>query len=190
MGGTDVGVLVGVLVAVGVLVEVAVGVFVGVPVGVLVAVLVGVGVGVLVGVDVGVLVGVGVAPTPMLAIAALPEPPSVDVTALVTLSLTPTVVPMIELTVTKHEAFGARVAPTRLMLDELHAAVNVPLQVPERPQGFVITRPAGRVSDIPMPVSVTAGFGFDRVKVKVVAPLSGIEGAPKALLIVGGATCA
>jgi hypothetical protein len=178
VGGTDVGVLVGVLVAVGVLVEV--------PVGVLVAVLVGV----LVGVDVGVLVGVGVAPTAMLAIAALPEPPSVDVTALVTLSLTPTVVPMIEPIVTKHEAFGARVTPARLMLDEPHAAVTIPLQVPERPQGFVITRPAGRVSDIPTPVSVTAGFGFVRVKVKVAAPLSGIEGTPNAFSIVGGATCA
>src|SRR5262249_53737167 len=57
-----------------------------------------------------------------------------------------------------------------------------------RPLGVEITSPAGSVSLKATPLSDVVALLFWMVKVSVVEAFSGIEAAPNALLIVGGAT--
>lgn len=63
-----------------------------------------------------------------------------------------------------------------------------PPQVPVRPLGVEITKPAGSVSLKPTPVSATVVLLFWMVNVSEVDPLSGMLAAPNDLMITGGAT--
>ncbi len=81
------------------------------------------------------------------------------------------------------------VAPARLTLVEPDAAVTVP-PVHEfvRPFGFATASPAGNASVKPTLVSgmvLIAGLAI--VNVRLVLPPTGIAGAPKAFVMVGGA---
>src|SRR5271157_5631146 len=59
------------------------------------------------------------------------------------------------------EAFVARLAPDKLITPVTGVAViTPPPQLPARPLGAAITRPAGSVSLNPTPVSPMFGFGF------------------------------
>ena len=79
--------------------------------------------------------------------------------------------------------------PDRLMLAELAAAVTAPLQVLETPGVDPTCNPFVNVSLKAMPFSaVPFAAGLVIVKVNVVVPFKGTLAAPKALLIVGGAT--
>ena len=99
--------------------------------------------------------------TVICADAALPFPASVEVTALVTLSCAPAVVPATFIAKVQ-EAPAARLAPERLMLFEPAAAVMVPPpQLPVNPFGVDTVSPAGRVSVKPIPLNEVAALGFD-----------------------------
>jgi len=63
-----------------------------------------------------------------------------------------------------------------------------PPQVPVRPLGVEITRPAGRVSLKPTPVSVVVLLLFWMVKLRLVEPFSGMLAAPNDLMMTGGPT--
>jgi len=87
------------------------------------------------------------------------------------------------------EALAARVPPERLMTPLPAVAVIVPApQVPVRPFGVEITRPAGSVSLKATPLNATVVLGFVIVKLSEVEPFSGMLAAPNAFAIVGGAT--
>jgi len=123
-----------------------------------------------------------------LADAVLPVPPLVDVTTPVVLERLPEAVP-VTFTEKVHELLAASVAAVRLT--EPEAAVDTivpPPQLPLSPLGDATTRPAGNVSVKCTPLSETVfAAGLVMVKVSEVVPLSEIEGAPKDLLMVGGA---
>jgi hypothetical protein len=123
--------------------------------------------------------------TVMLAIDVLPLPPSVEVT--VTLLLfAPAVVP-VTLTLNEHDALDASVAPASAAEPLPAVAVVVPPpQLPLRPFGVAITRPAGKVSVNATPVSVNPEFGFVMLNVSDVVPFSGMVVAPKVFVIDGG----
>src|SRR5262249_45538374 len=129
----------------------------------------------------------GGATTAMLAEAVPPVPPSVDVTAPVVLFCCPAAVP-VTFTLNVQEAVTARLAPDRLITLVFCVAVIVPPpQVPVRPFGVEIIKPAGKVSLKATPVSVVVVFGLVRVKLSDVVPFNGMLAAPNALAIVGGA---
>ena len=95
----------------------------------------------------------GGASTFMIADAVWPVPPSVDVTVPVVLFFVPAVVPL-TFTENVHEALAAKVAPDKLTdPDPAAAAIVPPPQVPVRPFGVEITRPAGNASLNPTPLS-------------------------------------
>src|SRR5256885_4554173 len=120
--------------------------------------------------------------------AVPPVPPSVEVTAPVVLDCRPPAVP-VTLIENVHEAEVAMVPPERLMVFVPAVAVIVPApHVPVNPFGVEITKPAGSVSLKATPVSATVVLLFWMVKLNDVEPFSGIEAAPKALMITGGAT--
>jgi hypothetical protein len=130
----------------------------------------------------------GGASTWTVAVAVLPVPPSVEVTALVVLTCAPAAVP-VTLTENVQEPLAAIVPPLRLIVFVPAVAVIVPApQVPVRPFGVETTRPAGSVSLNATPVSATVVLGFVMVKLKLVEPFSGMLAAPNALVIVGGPT--
>src|SRR5215472_9445084 len=94
----------------------------------------------------------GGATTSTLAVAVLPVPPSVDVTALVVLVCLPAAVP-VTLTENVQLLLAAIVPPLRVIEFVPAVAVIVPPpQEPVRPFGVEITRPAGNVSVKPMPL--------------------------------------
>jgi hypothetical protein len=85
------------------------------------------------------------------------------------------------------EAAAAKLAPDRVTLFEPAAAVIVPPpQVPVNPLGEDTISPDGNESVKPMPLSETAAFGFDRLKVSDVVPFSDTLLAPKTFVIDGG----
>jgi hypothetical protein len=85
------------------------------------------------------------------------------------------------------EAPAGSAAPARLMLFELATAVIVPPpQLPVNPLGEDTVRPDGKVSVKPMPLSDSAAFGFERLKVSAVVPFNATLAAPKTFAIVGG----
>lgn len=98
------------------------------------------------------LVMVGGPTTLTLALDVFPAPPLVELT-LTLLFFTPAVVPC-TLTETVQLAFGARLAPERLTVEEPAVAVAVPPHVLFRPEGVATTRPAGRLSVNATPFSV------------------------------------
>lgn len=90
------------------------------------------------------LVIVGGPTTLMLALEVFPVPPFVELTVTL-LFFTPAVVPC-TFTETVQLAFGARLAPERLTVEEPAVAVAVPPHVLFRLEGVATTRPAGRLS--------------------------------------------
>ena len=102
----------------------------------------------------------GGATTLMLAEAVPPVPPSVDVTFPVVLFCVPAAMP-VTFTANVHELFAAMVPPERLIVLVPAVAVIVPApQVPVKPFGVEITRPAGNVSLNATPVSATVVLLF------------------------------
>src|SRR5579859_3780676 len=94
-------------------------------------------------------------------------------------------------TTTVQEVFTAILPPVRLMLVDPATAVAVPPQVLDSPFGVATTSPMGSVSVKATPASATVlAAGLVMVKVSVVVPFNGIDAAPKALAIEGGATTA
>lgn len=121
-----------------------------------------------------------------LAEAVLPVPPSVEVTAVVTLFCIPAVMP-VTFTAKLQVEFAASVASEKLTLVAPAAAEIVPPpQLPDNPLGVEMTKPAGNVSVKPTPLRELLAFGLERVKVSEVPPLICRLAAPKAFEIVGG----
>ena len=121
----------------------------------------------------------GGASTWIVAVADPPVPPSVEVTLPVVFTFEPAVVP-VTFTLNVHEALGPRLAPERLMVVVFWVAVIVPPpQLPVKPLGVEMTRPAGRPSVKPTPVSVLAS-GLLMVKLRLVLPPTGMLAAPNA----------
>ncbi len=80
------------------------------------------------------------------------------------------------------------VPPDKLTVPLPATAVIVPLpQLPVSPFGVATTRPAGRLSVKATPLRATLVFGFVMVKLSEVEPFSGMEAAPKDLVMVGAA---
>src|SRR5262249_2712199 len=124
--------------------------------------------------------------TVSVALAVLPVPPLVEVTAEVVLVSAPVVVP-VTLSENVQLVLAARVAPERLTLPLPAVAVMVPPpHEPVRPLGVATRSPAGNASVNPTPVSATAGVGFGIVKVSDDVPPAGIDAGAKLLSIVGG----
>src|SRR5262249_7213640 len=120
--------------------------------------------------------------------AGPPVPPSVEVTLPVVLFCKPAAVP-VTFTEKVQELLAGIVPPDKLLTLVPCVAVIVPApQVPLSPLGVEITRPAGSVSLKATPLRATVVLLFWMVKVKLVEPFKGIEAAPNALLMVGGAT--
>ena len=128
----------------------------------------------------------GGATTAMLAEAVPPVPPSVELTAPVVLFCVPPAVP-VTFSEKVHDVLAANDAPERLTTFVPCVAVIVPPpQLPVKPLGVDTTRPAGKVSLNPIPVSVVVVFGLLTVKLKEVDPFRRMLAAPKALPRVGG----
>src|SRR5215470_1449871 len=124
--------------------------------------------------------------TVSVAVATLPFPPSIEVTAEVVLFFRPAVVP-VTLTWNVHTLFAASVAPDSLTPPLPAVAVMVPPpHDPLRPLGVATTRPAGRLSVKPTPVREAAPLGLAMVKLSDVVPPTGMVEAPNDLDIVGG----
>src|SRR5260370_39316794 len=124
----------------------------------------------------------------MLADAVPLTPPLFELMLPVVLLCVPAAVP-VTFTAKVQEVLCARVAPERLMTLVACVAVIVPPpQEPVRPWGVATTRPAGKVSLKPIPLSTVVVLLFWMVKVNEVVPLSGMLAAPNALMITGGAT--
>jgi len=115
---------------------------------------------------------------------ARPVPPLVEPTAPVVFVNAPAVVP-----VTFSETVHGPLVPIEppLKLTDVAPATgeNVPPQLFTAPGGVATTRPVGKLSVKPTPVS-DIEFGLLRVKVSEVEPFSGMLDAPKAFEIVGG----
>ncbi len=135
----------------------------------------------------------------MPAEPGLPAPLSVELTGPVLFSWLPAATPT-TLTWKLHDSCASSVPPERLIVLPPAVAVIVPPQFPPaRPFGVATASPAGRVSVKAIPVSATglsnAGttaeaaktLGLVIVKVSDVIPPIGIEVAPKAAVMVGGA---
>src|SRR5580704_6979009 len=131
----------------------------------------------------------GAETTVRLAFEVLPVPPSVEVICTL-LFFTPAVVP-VTFTENVHDdpAAGEAVSvpPERLTAPLPAVAVIVPApQVPARPLGVEITKPAGKLSVNATPLSGTLVFGLVMLNVSEVVPFRGTSAAPNDLVIVGG----
>ena len=126
-------------------------------------------------------------PTKRVAVAVLPVPPLVELTAPVVLGTLPGCVP-VTLTVTVQVFPGvAMLPPDRLMLVLAAAAVTVPLHVLLTPGTAATCSPFVSVSLNAIPFSAVAfAAGLVMVNVTVVVAFSGMLAAPKAFEIVGG----
>jgi hypothetical protein len=88
------------------------------------------------------------------------------------------------------DALGGSVPPDRLTLDDPAVAVAVPTHVLDSAFGVATTKPAGNMSVNATPGNPVVAFGLVIEKVKLVVPPTGIDAAPKALAMLGGATSA
>jgi hypothetical protein len=132
----------------------------------------------------------GGATTVMEALDVFPVPPSVADTAPVVLFFTPPVAP-VTFNETVHAVLIASVPADKLTTPDPGTAVDVPPHVLARLFGVATTRPAGRLSVKANPFrGIAFAAGFVMVRVKDVDPLSGIEAAPNAFTIAGGAATA
>jgi len=82
-------------------------------------------------------------------------------------------------------ALAASVPPERLTEVAEATAVAVPPQVLLRLGDEATIMPEGKLSVKLTPVSATPVFGLVMLNVRVVVPLTGIDGAPNSLVIVG-----
>src|ERR1017187_3879891 len=91
--------------------------------------------------------------------------------------------------VTVQEPPALIVPNARLIVPVPAVAVAVPLQVEDRPWGLATTKPAGRKSRKPTPVSPppTKLFGFEIWKLTTEVPPGTISTGVKNLLMIGGA---
>src|SRR5271156_3244068 len=122
----------------------------------------------------------------MLAVAVFPFPPSVEVTAVVTLFCSPALIP-VTLEAKLHVTLAASAAPESTTLVEPAAAVIVPPpQLPEIPFGVETTRPAGSISVNPTPLRELLAFGLETVKLCGGADLRASLGAPNVFERVAG----
>jgi hypothetical protein len=134
------------------------------------------------------LVIAGALATVKLAVAVFPVPPFVELTLPVVLVNWPEAVP-VTFTTSVHVVLTAIVEPVRETIPEPATAVAVPPQLFVNPLGVATTIPAGSVSANATPVSAAVfAVGFEVENVSEVVPFSGIEAAPKALAIEGGAS--
>jgi len=127
---------------------------------------------------------VGGATTVRDAVAVFPVPPSVEET--VTLLFFWPAVDPVTFSEIVHDLFVASVAPDKLTEDEPAVAVVVPPQFVVSPFGVATTRPAGKVSVKPIPVSEMFPAGLPMVKLSEVDPFSGMLDASNDLVMVGG----
>jgi hypothetical protein len=126
--------------------------------------------------------------TVKFALAVLPVPPFVELTAPVVLVILPDDVP-VTFTTRAQVLFTATVPPDSETLPDPAVAVAVPPQVFVSPLGVVTTSPAGSVSVNATPVSAAVfAAGFVIESVSEVVPFSGTADAPKAFAIEGGAS--
>jgi hypothetical protein len=126
--------------------------------------------------------------TSIVAVAWLPEPPSLEVTVPVVLTLCPPLVPT-TFTENVQEPPAAIVPPERLTTEkpETVPVVMVPApHDPVSPFGVATVRPAGNVSPNPTPVNATVAFGLVMVKLSVVVPFRLMLAAPNAFAMLGG----
>ena len=126
--------------------------------------------------------------TSIVAVAWLPEPPSLEVTVPVVLTLCPPLVPT-TFTENVQELPAAIVPPERLTTEkpETVPVVMVPApHDPVSPFGVATVRPAGNVSPNPTPVNATVAFGLVMVKLSVVVPFRLMLAAPNAFAMLGG----
>ena len=131
------------------------------------------------------LLMVGGAATVRLAVAVLPVPALVEVTAAVVLFFTPGVVPVM-LTAIVHVPAAAIVPPEKLRVVSPAFGAKVPPQLVLAPGVEATAKPEGRGSVKATPRSCFDALGLVMVNVSVVVPLGGMFAAPKALLIDGG----
>lgn len=127
----------------------------------------------------------GLATVSVAVLLVAPVPPLVELTAPVVLFFTPAVAPV---TVTVNvQVPPAATDPPVSEIVFVPVIVNVPppqvLDVP-----LTTVRPVGSTSVTATPLSATVAFGFVIVKLRLVVAPNAMFGAPKALLIVGGAT--
>jgi hypothetical protein len=122
--------------------------------------------------------------TVTLAFDVFPVPPLVEVTCTL-LFFTPPVVPC-TFNETVQLAPGARLALPRVAEEDPATAVAVPLHVLIRLLGVATTRPEGRRSVNATPLKVELTLLLLSVKVRLVAPFSGIVVAPNTFVIAGG----
>lgn len=129
---------------------------------------------------------VGGAATVRLAEAVFPFPPLLE--PMVTLLFfAPAVVP-VRFKLNVQDAPAASVPPERLTADEPVAAAAVPVQVVVKALGVATTRPVGKLSLNPTPVSDTVfAAGLVIVKASEVVPFTAILGAPNDSAMVGAA---
>src|SRR5262249_7630518 len=116
-----------------------------------------------------------------------PLPPSFEVIALVVFVFEPPVVTCTDTVITQLLA-AATVPPLNVRLVSPAAGANVPPHVSVAFGGFATTSPAGNVSVNATPVNATVALGLVIVNDRVVVWPTGTNDAPKALVIVGGAT--
>ena len=123
--------------------------------------------------------------TAKLAEAALPVPPSFELSGPVVLFFVPNVTP-VTFTEKVQEALAPNVAPDMTTeLDPAVAAMAPPPQEPVRPLGVATTRPAGKVSLKPTPVNWKP-LELAMVKLRLVVPPTAMLAAPNDALMVGG----
>src|SRR5438128_1251896 len=90
------------------------------------------------------------------------------------------------LTENVHEPLASIVAPDRLTLvAPAGAPIVPPTHDPDSPFGVATARPLGKLSVKLTPLSEVEPFGLVRLNVRVVVPVSGMDAAPKAFVMVG-----
>lgn len=126
------------------------------------------------------------ASTVIEAVAVLPVPALVAVTAPVVFTCEPAATPVM-FTVNVQVLFAAIVPPVKLTFCDPPAAVIVPVpHVPLKPFGVETVSPAGNASLNATPVNAREALEFVIVNVREVEPPSPMEGAPNAFAMLGG----
>src|SRR5438445_10934995 len=126
--------------------------------------------------------------TSIVAVALLPEPPSLEVTVPVVFTLCPPLVP-VTFTENVQEPPAAIVPPERLTTEKPDTVPVVMVPAPHEPVspfGVATVSPAGSVSPKATPVSATVAFGLVMVKLSVVVAFRLMLAAPNALAMLGG----
>jgi hypothetical protein len=111
----------------------------------------------------------------MVAVAGLPRPASLEVTAVVVLVLSP--VEPVERTssFTVHKADAGTLTPDTLTAVDPATACTIPPQVLANPLGEATFNPNGNGSVNAIPDNPVPAFGFDNVNVNDVDPVLAID---------------